>query len=212
VVFDGVVVMGGSMSANSDEGFPTRGAEISLLADAVRAGVPTLGVCLGAQLLAAASGSAVRPNAAGFEIGWGGIDLAPPCRDDPLFADLPAFLRVMHWHGETFDVPAGGQLLISSAACPHQAFRLGTSAWGVQFHLEVTPEAVEGFLTGSPDDLAGVPGGADAIRAATPACLAELAPVRDLVCGRFARLVAASGLRRAASPVIAPGDQVTEIA
>lgn len=191
----GVVVMGGPTSATSDEGFPTRRAELSLLADALRAGVPTLGVCLGAQLVAVAAGSAVYPNAGGPEIGWGRVQLAPPCRDDPLFADLPEFLTVMHWHGETLDVPTGGQLLIANAACPHQAFRLGDTAWGVQFHLEVTPQAVEGFLTAFADDVAGVPGGADAVRAATPACLAELAPVRNLVCGRFASLVAAGVTR-----------------
>jgi GMP synthase-like glutamine amidotransferase len=188
---DAVVVMGGPMSATSDKGFPTRGAELSLLADALRSGVPTLGICLGAQLVAVAAGSTVYPNAYGPEVGWGRVQLAPPCRDDRLFSDLPEVLTVMHWHGETLDVPPGGQLLISNAACPHQAFRLGDTAWGVQFHLEVTAEAVEGFLTAFADDVAGLPGGADTVRAATPACLAELAPVRDLVCGRFARLVAA---------------------
>jgi GMP synthase-like glutamine amidotransferase len=194
--FDGVVVMGGPMSATSDERFPTRSAELALLADALRLGVPTLGVCLGAQLVAVAGGGAVHANANGPEIGWGPIALGPACGDDRLFAGLPSPLTVLHWHGESLELPPGAELLISNAATPHQAFRLGQAAWGVQFHLEVTAPAVEGFLTDFADDAAAMPGGVDAVRAATPAALAALAASRDLVCARFAGLVAAR-LRRA---------------
>jgi GMP synthase-like glutamine amidotransferase len=189
--FDGVVVMGGPMSAGSDHGFPTREAEIALLADALRSGVPTLGVCLGAQLVAVAAGGTVYGNAGGPEIGWAPVNLSQACHDDPLFADLPPTLTVLHWHGETLDVPAGGQLLIGNAACPHQAFRIGQVTWGVQFHLEVTVEAVEGFLTAFGHEAELVPGGAELLRSATPAALTELAPYRDVVCARFAALVAA---------------------
>jgi GMP synthase-like glutamine amidotransferase len=188
--FDGVVVMGGPMSASSDEGFPSRRDELDLLADALRHDVPTLGVCLGAQLVAVAAGASVHPNAHGPEIGWGPVQLAPSCQDDHLFAGLPGELTVMHWHGETLELPRAAERLISNANSPNQAFRLGDVAWGVQFHLEVTPEAVEGFVAAFAADAAGVPGGADAIRRATPAALAALAPARDLVCGRFADLVA----------------------
>jgi GMP synthase-like glutamine amidotransferase len=188
---DGVVVMGGPTSATSDDGFPTRMAEINLLADALRAGVPTLGVCLGAQLVAVAAGGSVRPNPGGPEIGWAPVHLSPPCQEDALFADLPPTLTVLHWHGETLDVPAGGQLLMSNAACPHQAFRIGEVTWGVQFHLEVTADAVEGFLRAFPHEAESAPGGADLLRQATPTALAKLAPSRDVVCARFAGLVAA---------------------
>jgi GMP synthase-like glutamine amidotransferase len=191
VGFDGVVVMGGPMSVNSTEGFPSRDAEISLLADALRAGIPTLGVCLGGQLLAVAGGGAVGRNAHGPKIGWAPIQLAPACGDDRLLADLSPTLTVLHWHGESFEVPPGAQPLISSATYPNQAFRIGDVAWGVQFHLEVTAEAVEGFLHAFAAEAASVPGGAEAVRAATPAALAALAPARDLVCTRFAGLVAA---------------------
>ena len=188
---DGVVVMGGPMSVNSNEGFPSRNAEVSLLAEALRAGIPTLGVCLGAQLLAVAGGGSVAGNAYGPEIGWAPIRLAPACQDDRLLAGLPPTLAVLLWHDESFEVPPGGQLLISSTAYPNQAFRIGDVAWGVQFHLEVTAEAVDGFLHAFAPDTASVPGGAEAVRAATPAALAALAPTRDLVCTRFAALVAA---------------------
>jgi len=189
--FDGVVVMGGPMSVNSTEGFPSRDAEVSLLADALRAGIPTLGVCLGAQLLAVAGGGAVGRNTHGPKIGWAPIALAPACGDDRLLAGLPSMLTVLHWHGESFEVPPGAVPLISGTTYPNQAFRIGDVAWGVQFHLEVTAEAVEGFLHAFAADAAGVPGGAGAVRAATPAALAALAPAQDLVCTRFAGLVAA---------------------
>jgi GMP synthase-like glutamine amidotransferase len=81
--------------------------------------------------------------------------------------------------------------LISGSTYPNQAFRIGDVAWGVQFHLEVTAEAVEGFLAAFAAEAASVPGGAEAVRAATPAALSALATARDLVCSRFAGLVAA---------------------
>jgi GMP synthase-like glutamine amidotransferase len=188
---DGVVVMGGPMSVNSTAGFASRDAEVALLADALRVGIPILGVCLGAQILAVAAGAAVAPNAYGPEIGWAPIHLAPACHDDGLLADLPPTLTVLHWHGESFELPPGALPLISSNTYPNQAFRLGDVAWGVQFHLEVTADAVEGFLDGFAADTESVPGGAGAVRAATPVALDALASTRDLVCTRFAELVAA---------------------
>jgi GMP synthase-like glutamine amidotransferase len=193
--FDGLVVMGGPMSATSSERFPSRTAEVSLMVDALETGVPTLGICLGAQILAVAAGSAVTPNAYGPEIGWAPVHLAPSCADDRLFADLPRALTVLHWHGESFEVPPSGQLLMGSDAYPNQAFRIGDVAWGLQFHLEVTAAAVDGFLRAFGTEAASAPGGADAIRSATPAALRELAPTRALVCSRFAALVAARVIR-----------------
>ena len=99
---DGLVVMGGPMSAASDEGFPTRGPEIELISDALRRGVPTLGICLGAQLLAVAAGGSVTKGATGAEIGWGPIVVAPSCADDRLFTGIPVKFEVLHWHGDTF--------------------------------------------------------------------------------------------------------------
>jgi GMP synthase-like glutamine amidotransferase len=189
--FDGVVVMGGPMSVNSTKGFPSREAEVSLLADALRTGIPTLGVCLGAQLLAVAAGGTVAPNAHGPKIGWAPIQLDPACQDDLLLTGLPPTLTVLHWHGESFEVPPGARPLISGTTYPNQAFRIGDVAWGVQFHLEVTAEAVDGFLHAFAADTVSVPGGAEAVRAATPVALNALAPARDLVCSRLAGLVAA---------------------
>jgi GMP synthase-like glutamine amidotransferase len=104
---DGVVIMGGPMSASRDEGFPTRRAELALLVDALRLGRPTLGVCLGAQLLALAGGGHVYPGADGPEIGWAAVEFTAESGQDPLLADLPRQLTVLHWHGDTFDPPPG---------------------------------------------------------------------------------------------------------
>lgn len=186
----GIVVMGGPMSATSDEGYATRRDEFALVAAALESGVPTLGVCLGAQVLARAAGGRVHPGH-GPEIGWAPIRLHPEARADPLFAGAPAELVVLHWHGDTFELPPDAVRLAASDAYEHQAFRIGPCAWGLQFHLEVTVEAVEAFLSAFPDDVVGVPGGVDAIRADTPGSVAALEPHRDRLLDAFATAVRA---------------------
>jgi GMP synthase-like glutamine amidotransferase len=188
---DGIVVMGGPMSACSDEGFATRRAEIALLGHVLAGALPALGVCLGAQLLALAAGGTAYPGADGAEIGWSMVDLSPARADDALLAGLPEHLPVLHWHGDTFDLPPGAVHLAASDRYPNQAFRYGGAAWGLQFHLEVTPAAVDGFLRVFAADAARSPGGAPAIRSATTPALETLSPWRDLVFDRFAALVAA---------------------
>jgi GMP synthase-like glutamine amidotransferase len=202
--FDGLVIMGGPMSAGSDPGFPTRAEEIALITDAVRREIPTLGVCLGAQLLAVAGGGSVYPGPSGLEVGWGPVDLAAECAEDRLFAGLPKTLTVMHWHGDTFDLPEGAVRLFGNSNYPNQGFRLGRSGWGVQFHLEVTAAAVEGFLTAFDADAEQADGGPNAIRASTPTALASLAETRSLVFERFAGLVAGGGTGGAAGRVDGP--------
>ncbi|WP_328914887.1 MULTISPECIES: type 1 glutamine amidotransferase [unclassified Streptomyces] len=187
---DGVtalVVMGGPMSAHSDDGFPTRHAELALLRAALATGVPVLGICLGAQLLAVAAGGAAVAGS-GLQVGWGPVRLGPAAEKDPLFAGLPEELRVLHWHGDTMRLPEGTALLASCERYPVQAFRAGERAWGLQFHLEVDAEAVGAFVTAFPEEAATAPG----ILADAPAELAALAAHRDLVLGRFAALVAAA--------------------
>lgn len=190
--FDGLVVMGGPMSAASDADFPTRQAEIALIADALEVGVPTIGVCLGAQLLAAAAGGVVYGGSEGPEIGWAPVRLLEAASEDPLLGGLPSPLTVLHWHSDTFELPAGAEHLASSERYANQAFRLGTSAWGLQFHLEVTDKAVDGFLSAFGDEAEQSSGGADQIEADTPVALAELEDWRDLVAARFAGIVETS--------------------
>ncbi len=129
--YSGLVVMGGPMSAASDDGFATRTAEIELLEDALERGLPALGVCLGAQLLALAAGGKVYPGAEGPEIGWAPVSLKTwEAERDVLFGELPGELTVLHWHGDTFDLPPGATHLAKSKAYPNQAFRAGPGRGG----------------------------------------------------------------------------------
>jgi GMP synthase-like glutamine amidotransferase len=187
---DGLIIMGGPMSAGSDAGFATRKAEVALIEDAVVSGIPVLGVCLGAQLLAVAAGAAVYPGGRGPEVGWAPVSLSRGADDDPLFAGLPPSWTVLHWHRDTFDLPPGAVHLASSERYTNQAFRLGDNAWGVQFHIEVDRAAVEAFALAFPDEAATVTGGVTG--GAADAALATLQPLRDQLCSRFAELVAAS--------------------
>ena len=186
---DGLVVMGGPASATSDDGFPSRRAELALLADALDRGFPVLGVCLGAQLLALAAAGSVRAGGAGAEIGWAPVDLAAASGTDPLLAGTDPRPTVLHWHADTFELPPGATHLASSPRYPNQAFRVGERAWGFQFHLEVDRPAVEAFLAAFGDDARGAGADPDAIGAESAAALAALASTRDTVADRFAGLV-----------------------
>ena len=138
--FDGIVVFGGGMNVRDAERLPWMRAEIEMLRDALQEGVPVLGICLGAQLLAAAAGAEVRRSPSP-EIGWFDVARTPEGELDPLFGRLPARFLAYEWHSYAFALPAGSVQLALSAACP-QAYRLGEHAWGVQFHPEVVPEIV----------------------------------------------------------------------
>jgi GMP synthase-like glutamine amidotransferase len=187
--YAGMVVMGGPMSAGSDAGFPSRRAEVALLAQAIDRRLPTLGVCLGAQLLALAAGGEVLSGVGDPEIGWGPVSILP-ATDDPLLGALPASLDVFHWHGDTFRLPAGATVLASSARYVNQAFRIGDTAWGLQFHLEVDGTAVATMVEAFPEDLVAVPGGTAGLLADSGPALDRLSPYRDQVLGSFAALVA----------------------
>lgn len=138
---DGLLVLGGAMGPEDDEACPWLPATRTLLADAVAAGVPTFGICLGAELLTVACGGSVRRGLAGPELGVLEIERTPQARDDPVLAVLPARSRVLQWHWEEMDsLPPGAVLLATSSVYPHQAFRVGDAAWGVQGHPEVTAD------------------------------------------------------------------------
>jgi len=134
-----LIFLGGVMSANDNLPFIRR--EIEHIRAAIVRGQPVLGICLGAQLIAKALGARVFKNAIA-EIGWAPITFTNAAQRDPLFADLPPSETVFHWHGDTFDLPDGAELLASSAVSRHQAFRLGDRVYGLQFHLEVTPDMI----------------------------------------------------------------------
>ncbi len=138
----GLVVMGGPMDADDDRGYPGLAAERALLATAVDADVPVLGVCLGAQLLAMALGAHLHRRH-GTEIGFAPVDVVA---DDLVLGPLGARPTVLHWHSDAIDLPPGATLLASTPATPVQAFRAG-SALGVQFHVEVEPSLLDLWLT-----------------------------------------------------------------
>jgi GMP synthase (glutamine-hydrolysing) len=140
----GLIFMGGPMSANDD--LPYLRAELALIEQAAKAGLPILGVCLGSQLIAKALSARVYRNRV-KEIGWYPVSWTPAAASDALFADLSEPETVFHWHGETFDLPKGAVWLASSEACAHQAYRVGANIYALQFHLEVTPEMIKDWLT-----------------------------------------------------------------
>ncbi len=137
--FDAVLAMGGPMGAGDDAEHPWLAAEKRLVREAVDAGRPFLGICLGVQLLAAALDAPVRALESP-EVGLLPVELTPEGRRDPLFFGLGDPLVSLQWHGDTFELPAGAVLLASSPVAPNQAFRSGARAYGIQFHLEVSGE------------------------------------------------------------------------
>lgn len=176
------------MNVDETLAYPFLVAEVAWIQRALAAGTPILGVCLGSQLLAKAGGARVYPNGE-KEIGWRAIELTPAAVDDPLFAGCPTSPMVFHWHGDTFDLPASAVHLASSAVCRNQAFRLGPSAWGLQFHLETTPTMIEAWLAepGCCRELAALPSSVAAdIRRDTPLHSEPLARLAGDVFARFA--------------------------
>ncbi len=142
-----LIILGGPISANDVGDFPFLKTEIELLRDRIRLDKPTLGICLGAQLLARALGQAVYPGKA-KEIGWMPVQLTEAGNHSPL-ASLEACNNVvLHWHGETFDLPDDAVLLASTDIAHNQAFRIGKHIYGLQFHLEATPQGMEKWFIG----------------------------------------------------------------
>ncbi|MGS0688918.1 type 1 glutamine amidotransferase [Nakamurella sp. GG22] len=144
--FDAVISMGGEMGARDDDRAPWLPATRALLSSAIAAETPTLGICLGAQLLAAAAGGSVQKGANGAEIGAYLAAKRDAAMSDPLFADLPMTPDVMHYHYDVVPtLPPGAVLLLSSMGYPNQAWRQGTAAWALQFHIEPTAEDVRNW-------------------------------------------------------------------
>lgn len=140
---DGLISLGGEMGAYDDDTAPWLADMRRLLVETVRSNTPYLGICLGAQLLAAAHGGRVERGADGPEIGAYLASKRDLADLDPLFMDVPLSPDVMQYHFDAVTMlPRGAVLLLSSIGYPNQAFRLGPSAWGVQFHVETTAEVI----------------------------------------------------------------------
>lgn len=150
---DLVIAMGGPMSVNDEAALPWLIPEKRFLREAIERGIPVLGVCLGAQLIASALGARVYPNLQ-KEIGWFQIEAMPVAGDVFRFSEK---CTVFHWHGETFDLPSGAVRLAKSAACENQAFQIGRNVIGLQFHLETTPESARSLIDNCKDELTAGP-------------------------------------------------------
>lgn len=151
--FAAIIPMGGTAHAWEADRVPVLRNQQRLLGDAVDAGVPVLGICLGGQLLASALGGVVR--AAGEpEIGW--LEIAPTdgAREDPIFRVLERRAGVYQWHHDVTEPPTGARVLATSEAVSNQAFRVdGAEAWGIQFHPETTPELWEHWIASNPAEV-----------------------------------------------------------
>lgn len=142
---DLVVILGGPLGVYQEADYPYLGDEIALARRRIEADRPTLGVCLGSQVMARALGAEVS-IAERDEIGWAPVELTEAGRASPLahFAGIP----VLHWHGDRFELPAGAERLAATAACPNQAFRLTPNLLALQFHPEVNWPEFERWLIG----------------------------------------------------------------
>jgi GMP synthase (glutamine-hydrolysing) len=143
--YSALIVIGGPMGVYED--FPSRNDEVTLIRAAIGR-IPTLGICLGSQLIAHALGARVYPNEKdgkpAKEIGFDRVRLTPEGSANPLFKGFPSEFSVLQWHGDAFDLPAGASLLATSTACRNQVFAF-ENAYGILFHLELTPEMVQGL-------------------------------------------------------------------
>lgn len=150
-----LVVLGGPIGVYEYEAYPFLHAEIGLVRLRLAEKLPTLGICLGAQLIAAACGAAVYPGARGNEIGWGPIHAGADAALYPEFSGLlTPGLHVLHWHGDTFDLPVNSRHLARTSVYPNQAFAIGRHALGLQFHPEVTAPGLERWYVGHAAELA----------------------------------------------------------
>jgi GMP synthase-like glutamine amidotransferase len=198
--FGAIVCMGGPMGAYDEPEHPWLVEEKRLIGEAVRAGVPFFGVCLGVQLLAASLGARVYPGPVP-EVGVLEVRLTAAGRNDPVVGGLPAQFPALQWHGDTFDLPAGAVRLFESDAYANQGFRFGEAAYGLQFHLEVDDALADDWAAvpaycASADRTLG-PGGLERLLAA----FREHEPtMRELGRGLFCRFLDLVEGRPAAPP------------
>ena len=147
---DLLVVLGGPLGAEDDDDFPFLAEEVRLIRARLDAQRPTLGICLGAQLMARALGARVRPMGT-KELGYFPLELTPAAAGTPI-ARIGA-QPVLQWHGDVFDLPDGVQSLARTPLCPSQAFMVEDHAMAWQFHLEVAPSRLERWLIGNIDEI-----------------------------------------------------------
>ncbi len=183
---DAVLVFGGAMNCEQESELPWLAAEKAHLRGLLAAGTPALGVCLGAQLLAEAAGGKVTRMSTP-EIGWGEVRLEPSADGDPLLRTLPARFEGFQWHSYEVTPPAGAQVLARSSPCV-EAFRVATVPWwGIQFHAEVTGEAIDDWIEDYRSDPDAVAAGIDwpVLRARSKERIARWNALGSQLCAGF---------------------------
>lgn len=143
--FDWLIVMGGPMGVYNEQEFPRLKNEIDFIRQAIQANKTVVGICLGSQLIAAALGAKVYPNAK-KEIGWFPITKTKTGQQHQFLQELPTNFTTFHWHGDTFDLPTDSKHLLQTEACLNQAFIYKDKVLGLQFHLEVTPQTLKEMI------------------------------------------------------------------
>ncbi len=141
---EAVVILGGPMSVYEEDKHPYLKQEDVFIKEVLISQIPLLGICLGAQLIAKACGARIN-KAENKEIGWSKVSLTQEGQGDILFENVLESLDVFQWHEDTFSIPANGTLLATSSHCAHQAFKVGPSAYGLQFHIEITEQSISSW-------------------------------------------------------------------
>ncbi len=185
-----VIVLGGPMNVYEEDKYPFLKQEDEFLKEAIEKDLPTLGFCLGAQLIAKAKGARVKQNHQ-KEIGWFKVSLADNSSNDPLFQGFQREFDVFQWHGDTFDIPDGAVKLAESELCPNQAFRVGKNIYGLQFHVEVTDEMIYQWIDAYRDEINSLKGfvDPDQIIADTKIKSENYKTQANLFCSNFIKLI-----------------------
>lgn len=160
--YDVVVILGGPMNVYEEDKYPFLKDEDRLIKELIKKEIPTLGICLGAQLIAKAAGAKVTKNivkqAHQKEIGWYKINLTDAGKKDPVFKGLDESFDVFQWHGDTFGIPENGTLLASAELCTNQALKVGRNTYGLQFHMEVTEDMIYKWIDTYDEELQSLKG------------------------------------------------------
>lgn len=183
-----LIVLGGPMGVYEEDIYPFIKDELRLIRSALKNDMPIMGVCLGSQMLARAAGADVYRGKI-KEIGWYKVSLTGDGAKDRLFIGMPGEFTVFQWHGDTFDVPEKASLLSSSKLFKNQVIRVGRRAYGLQFHLEVTPEMIRDWTEVNSRELVKASVDPKKIIKETPLHIYELNKMGSAVISRFLRLL-----------------------
>lgn len=162
LTYDAILILGGPMNVYEENKYPFLKDEDKLIKEAIKKNIPTLGICLGAQLIAKAAGAKVTKNIVRQlhqkEIGWYKIHLTDAGKNDPVFKGIGESFDVFQWHGDTFGIPEKAALLATAELCTNQALKVGKNIYGLQFHMEVTEDMIYKWIDTYDEELNSLKG------------------------------------------------------